>query len=114
MKAINIYLVLLALGILLPLYFFVPFIIQYGLDVNIFFQQLFSSNIGGFFGMDVFVSGAVTIYFILAESRRLDIRYGPWCLLGLVIGVSVALPLFLYIRQRSLDALPQKGVVTQI
>lgn len=108
MNAKKIYLALLTLGITLPLYFFVPFILQYGLDIEKFFQQLFTNNIGGFFGMDVFVSAVVTIYFILAESRRLQIRYGPYCLLGLVVGVSVALPLFLYIRQHHLDAMPQK------
>ena len=105
MKTRHVYLLLLALGTALPLCFFVPFVLSHGLDVEIFFQQLFANSIGGFFGMDVLVSGGATILFILIESRRLQIQRGPWCLLGLGVGVSMALPLFLYMRQRRLDEL---------
>ncbi|WP_416052621.1 DUF2834 domain-containing protein [Cupriavidus basilensis] len=63
--------------------------------------------------MDVLVSGIVTIVFTLSEfSPRLAIRSGPQCLLGLLVGVSVALPLFLFVRHRHVisrrSAAPQR------
>jgi len=103
MKSNAIYVWLLALGAALPLAFFMPFLQSNGLHFRLFIQQLFANQISGFFAMDVLVSGLATIAFTLAESRRLRMRHGPWCLLGLCIGVSVALPLFLWVRQRHLN-----------
>lgn len=107
MKTSTIYLVLSILGTALPLSFFVPFVAAHGLDVPLFFAQLFANRISGFFAMDVLVSGLVTVVFTLSESRRLGLRQGPWCLLGLGVGVSLALPLFLWLRQRHLEASAQ-------
>ncbi|MHA7682605.1 DUF2834 domain-containing protein [Cupriavidus sp. PET2-C1] len=94
------YLILIVLGAVLPLYFLMPFLLENGLDVRLFLGELFANAIGRFFAMDVLVSGIVTIVFTLSESRRLAIRSGPLCLLGLLVGVSVALPLFLFVRHR--------------
>lgn len=104
MKLNSLYVVLLILGAALPLAFFLPFLQAQGLDVSAFFGQLFANHISGFFAMDVLMAGLVTIAFTLSESRRLQMRQGPWCLLGLLIGVSVALPLFLWVRQRHLNS----------
>lgn len=104
MKKSTVYLILLVLGTVLPLAFLVPFVADEGLDVPLFLAQLFANRISGFFAMDVLVCAAVTIVFTLTESRRLSLRSGPWCLLGLMIGVSLALPLFLWVRQRHIEA----------
>ena len=108
MKKSSLYLLLLVLGAALPLAFFIPFVAAEGLDVPLFLAQLFANRISGFFAMDVLVSGVVTIVFILVESRRLALSSGPWCLLGLLVGVSLALPLFLWLRQRHLEAAPTR------
>ncbi|WOD08280.1 DUF2834 domain-containing protein [Marinomonas sp. GJ51-6] len=99
-----VFLVLCVLGTLLPLSQFIPWVVENGLDVPLFFQELFSTKIGGFFGMDVIVSAVVLILFIFAEGKRLEM---PNLWLPVVatfsVGVSLGLPLFLYMRQNQLD-----------
>ena len=105
MKLRHVYLALSVLGCVLPLYFHVQFFAQHGIDLPLFLAQLFVNPISSFFAMDVLVSGALTVIFIAAETRRLRVKSGLWCLLGLSVGVSLALPAFLYLRQRQLDRL---------
>lgn len=99
-----VFLVLCVLGTLLPLSQFIPWVVENGLDMPLFFQELFSTKIGGFFGMDVIVSAVVLILFIFAEGKRLEM---PNLWLPVVatfsVGVSLGLPLFLYMRQNQLD-----------
>lgn len=101
MKLKTIYLILCGAGVLLPYWQFVPWVAAHGLNLSLFFQQLFANRIGAFFGMDVFVSAVALVVFMRAESARLafrDARLLPLLAL-LTVGVSLALPLFLYIRE---------------
>lgn len=111
MKKSTVYLILLVLGTVLPLAFLVPFVTEQGVDVPLFLAQLFANRISAFFAMDVLVSAAVTIAFTLMESRRLSLRSGPWCLLGMMVGVSLALPLFLWVRQRHIEAATDRQAI---
>jgi hypothetical protein len=99
-----IYLVLCVVGVLLPYWQFVPWFLEHGLDISLFIQQLFANHIGAFFGLDVIVSSVVLWIFIFAEGGRLGMR-GLWIpVIGsLLVGVSLGLPLFLYMRQVHLD-----------
>lgn len=98
-----VYLLLLVLGTVLPLSQFFPFVTRYGLNVNLFFSQLFANRISSFFAMDVLVSAVVIIIFTAYESRRLNISNTWICYAGLVFaGVSCALPLFLFMRENRL------------
>jgi hypothetical protein len=98
------YLVFCLLGTLLPSSQFVPWLLAHGLDVPLFFQELFATRIGGFFGMDVFVSAAVLWTLVVLEGRRLGVRH-LWApvVATLAVGVSLGLPLFLYLRQARLE-----------
>ncbi|HEU5154157.1 MAG TPA: DUF2834 domain-containing protein [Gemmatimonadales bacterium] len=97
----NLYLGLSVLGTVLPYSQFIPFIREYGWDARLFVEQLFATRIGGFFGMDVIVSSLVLWVFVFAEGRRLGIRH-LWAPIAanLVVGVSLGLPLFLYLREQ--------------
>ena len=53
MKAERIYLGLCVLGILIPYTQFVPFIREHGFDLPLLVDQLFSTHIDGFLGLDV-------------------------------------------------------------
>lgn len=99
-----IYLLLCLVGIVLPLSQFIPWVLAHGLDLPLFFKELFSTHIGGFFGLDVIVSAIVLLVFIAGEGRRLDMRR-LWLpvLATLSVGVSFGLPLFLYMRQRRIE-----------
>jgi hypothetical protein len=100
----NIYLALAVIGTVLPYSQFIPFLRESGLDVRLFVEQLFATRIGGFFGMDVIVSSVVLWVFVRAEGRRLGMRH-LWAPLVaiLTVGVSLGLPLFLYLRERRLQ-----------
>ena len=99
MKAL--YLGLCVLGTVLPYSQFIPFLREHGLDMRLFLEQLFATRIGAFFGMDVIVSSLVLWVFVFAEGRRLRIRH-LWVPIAanLAVGVSLGLPLFLYLRER--------------
>lgn len=97
----KIYILLCVLGTLLPLFELVPWIIDNGFDYFLFVQELFSTRIGGFFGMDVIVSAVVLFVFIFSEGNRLNMNK-LWVpvVATFSIGVSLGLPLFLLMRQR--------------
>jgi hypothetical protein len=104
MKPRTICLVLCILGVALPYWQFLPWLAANGLNMHLFFQQLFANRIGAFFGMDVFVSAVALLVFSRSESWRLGVL-GRWLPLIAVItvGVSLGLPLLLYIRERRLE-----------
>ncbi len=99
-----IYVVLCILGFVLPYSQVIPFVIENGLDLKIFFQQLFVNQISTDFGMDVFVSSLVFWVFVFWEGWRLKMRY-LWIYVAsnLIVGLSLGLPLFLLMRHRQID-----------
>ena len=105
-----VYLLLCLLGTLLPGSQFVPWLLDHGLDLSRFFRDLFANGIGGFFGMDVFVSTAVLWTFVALEGRRLGVPH-LWApvVASLAVGVSLGLPLFLYLRQAQLERVAELG-----
>src|SRR6266446_3334390 len=104
MKRRHRYLALAILGILLPYWQFVPWLFEHGLDLSLFFRELFANRIGAFFAMDVLVSAIVLIIFVQVEGRRLGMHRLWIPVVGtLLFGVSLGLPLFLYLRQIELD-----------
>jgi hypothetical protein len=106
MKLRHGYLGLCVIGATLPYSQLLPWIATHGLDLPLFFQELFSTRISGFFALDVLVSATVLVMFILSEGRRLDLsRLWLPVVATLLVGVSLGLPLFLYMRQRKLDRL---------
>jgi hypothetical protein len=99
-----VYLLLCLLGTLLPYSQLVPWLLVHGLDLPLFFHELFANRIGGFFEMDMFVSTAVLWTLVALEGRQLGVRHA-WApiVASLVVGVSLGLPLFLYLRQSRLE-----------
>ena len=104
MRVRYIYLALCILGALLPYSQFVPWALEYGLNLPLFFEQLFANRIGGFFGLDVVICALVLWVFVLVEGRRLGLPC-LWLPVGasLIVGPSLGFPLFLYMRQVHLD-----------
>lgn len=99
-----IYLVLCIAGVILPYAQFIPFLREHGLDLPLFFQQLFATPVSGFFGMDVIVSSLALWVFVYSEGARLKMRrLWIYVVCNLLVGVSLGLPLFLLMRQVKLD-----------
>jgi hypothetical protein len=105
MKAKTLYLLLCVLGTALPYWQFIPWVVaHHGVPIPFFINELFSTRIGSFFGMDVLVSAIVLIVFGRVEASRLEIKHRWLAAPALVlVGVSLAFPLFLYLREASLE-----------
>lgn len=92
-------------GTILPLSQFIPFLKNHGLDVPLFFEQLFQNNVSGFFAIDVIVSSLVLWFFVFSEGRRRKMKnLWVYILCNLAVGVSLALPLFLFFRERRINS----------
>lgn len=113
MKLATVYLVLCVPGVALPYGQFMPWIAQNGLNMSLLFHELFANRISTFFGMDVLVSAAVLVVFMRNESLRLPVVHRWLPILALLfVGVSLAFPLFLYLREREREQLaPTLGPV---
>jgi len=104
MKPKTIYLALCFVGALLPYWQFLPWVLEHGLNLSLFARELFVNRISAFFGMDVVVSAIALLVFVRVESSRLGIGR-PWLpiLALLTVGVSLGLPVFLYMRELELE-----------
>jgi hypothetical protein len=112
MKPKTIYLALCLFGAALPYWQFVPWVAAHGLNLRLMFGELFANRISAFFGLDVIVSAVVLLVFIGVEGRRAEIR-NRWfpVLATLTVGVSLGLPLFLYLREQKLERADAIGVI---
>ena len=105
----NVYLFLCILGAAIPYSQFVPWVMENGLQLGLLVHQLFANRISAFFGVDVLVSSVVLLIFMGVEGRLLRIRFRWMPMVGLcAVGISLALPLFLYLRERALEGLPRE------
>ena len=100
------YLVFCVLAVALPYWQFVPWVVaEHGVPLGLFFRDLFANRIGGFFGMDVLVSAVALIFFVRREGKRLGVRHLWLPIAGtLTVGISLGLPLFLYLRERAIES----------
>jgi hypothetical protein len=104
MKPKQLYAILAILGAVLPLWHLVPFVQENGLDIALMFKQLFSAPVSAFFGTDVIVASVVLWVLIAIEGRRAGVpRLWLPVLASIAVGVSLALPLFLFMRESRLE-----------
>ena len=100
----RVYLILAIAGLVLPYYFFVSFLMANGLNGRLFFQELFATKIATFFAVDLVLSCVVFVSFLREEATRHRIG-ASWLYLVvmLTVGLSCALPLFLYARESRIE-----------
>ena len=96
----RVYAVLCVLGFVAPYYFFLRFVAEHGLRLSLLVNQLFANPIAAFFAADVIVSSLVLWVFMYQETRKRSIKLWWVCIIAnLAVGVSLALPLFLLLRE---------------
>ena len=106
MKRKHIYLVLAAIGFVAPYYFFISFLAAHGLDGKEFVGELFGTRISTFFAADLLVSCVVFVRYLGQESSRYSIKHSWVYILALLtVGLSFALPLFLYARESRVESM---------
>ena len=101
----RVYLILAVVGFVGPYYFFVSFLTAHGPDGRAFVQQLFGTPVSAFFAADLLLSSVVFVRYLRQEAARHSIgRWWLYLLALLTVGLSFALPLFLYVRESHLEA----------
>src|SRR5258708_36005183 len=100
MQRKTVYLLLCVAGAILPYWQFVPWVLENGLDVSLLLNQLFANRVSAFFATDVIVSAVVVCVFVGFERSRIGNRWWLPVAAVLAVGVSLELPLALYLRQR--------------
>ena len=95
----HVYLVLAVTGAVVPYVFFVEYFGTHGLSLVGFLSALFANNAAAGFAADLFLSSFV--FWLYMFSRPAAPR--PWLFIGLnlLVGLSCALPAYLYADARS-------------
>jgi len=93
------------MGLLVPYYFLFNFLGANGLNIPLLVGQLFANNISAFFAVDLIISIIVFWFYMVAEANKLQMKnWWLYLLASLAVGLSFALPLFLYFRERKLQS----------
>lgn len=96
----TIFLILAIIGFIAPYYFFLQ---VRAFDLNALLEQFSASAILSGVAMDLLVSVIVFWFFMFSEAKRLQMNPWIYLLATLLVGLSFALPLFLYFRERKLE-----------
>jgi Protein of unknown function (DUF2834). len=104
----SLYLLLTIIGAIAPWSFLLKFFLQNGLDLDLFFQNAFANHVASAVAIDLLICADVFFCFSFIELKRLGLSR-RWLFVYVVatfgIGLSCALPLFLYWRERSLETM---------
>lgn len=99
------YAILAIIGAIVPNVFIGYIIIQQGgFDFTSFLQGAFANSGAQFFALDLLLSVLVFWVFVYFEVRKHRVQYWWIAIIGnFLIGVCFALPMFLYLRERTLE-----------
>jgi hypothetical protein len=98
----NLYLILAILGAVVPYLFFFQFFAELGMDLPAFVGALFANGAAGGFTADLLITSLVFWTYIF--RRKEGPTPWPFVLLNLTIGLSCALPAYLYVSLRAAEA----------
>lgn len=101
MNVRNLYLALAVIGTVIPWLFFGTFFAQHGPDIPLFLQSLFANGAAAGFSVDVLIS--ILVFWIWAWQDAARHKVAHWWLIfpaSCLVGLSLALPLYLYLRER--------------
>ena len=101
----DIFLILAIVGFIVPFYFVFRFMSINGFNTSLLMQQALANNASTAFIADLTISIIVFWVFMFVEANNLHMK-NAWIyfLASSLIGLSFALPLFLYFRERQLEA----------
>lgn len=104
----HFYLAAAIAGAVVPYAFFVDFFADEGVDLPRFIEALFVNGAAGGFTADLLITSAVFWAFMF--TRADGPSPWPFVLANLLIGLSCALPLYLYWQERSREVAPPPTV----
>lgn len=91
----TVYLLLAVVGTVVPYAFLINFTLNEGLDLIAFFGALFANGAVGMFSADLMISSVVFWLYMFSRRER-GPAPGVFVLLNLSIGLSCALPAYLW------------------
>ncbi|KXK23738.1 MAG: hypothetical protein UZ15_CFX003000503 [Chloroflexi bacterium OLB15] len=96
----NFYLVCAIIGTIIPWLFFAHFFRTEGVNLSLFLSSLFANGAAGGFSADVLISILVFWVWSFTDANRHHISRW-WLVLpaSFLVGLSLALPLYLYLRE---------------
>lgn len=99
------YALLALIGTVLPLSQLLPWLLVFGPDARLLIDALLATDIGRFLAAGALLTALAVLVFVVVEGRRLVMR-DLWLpiLATILIGASLGLPLFLYMRERHMAA----------
>lgn len=96
----KLYLVLAIVGAIIPLAFFMQFFSTEGVNLSGFVSALFVNGAAGGFTADLLISSFVFwLYMFQKQKKEKGPKPGLFIFLNLFIGLSCALPAYLYARE---------------
>jgi hypothetical protein len=98
----HLYLLLAIAGAVLPWLFFADFFLEEGMALEVFVAGLFVNGAAGGFAADVLLSSCVFWIYLFSTNTP---RVWLYIVVNLSIGLSCALPLYLYVNE--LEKQPQ-------
>ena len=109
MKPKSIYLALCIVGAIVPYAVVLPCVRAHGLDMGLIVRELFANRVSASFVADVILSSVAFWAFVAIEGRRAAVRR-LWIPVAanVVVGLSLGLPLFLYMREWRLESAPTR------
>jgi len=111
-KPKQLYLTFAVVGLIVPYYFFGRFLLANGFDVRGFVRQVIATPVSTFFASDLLIASLVFLRFLRREAARYAIDDWWLYVLALVaVGLSFALPLFLYTRESRRERLRGAGTL---
>ena len=96
----RLYLLLAVIGAILPMTQFIPWIQAEGWSLSPFIQALFTTLPAAGFTIDLVLTSITFWVFVYSEQRALNVKLFGSVAVNLLIGLSCALPLYLYLRIR--------------
>jgi hypothetical protein len=97
----HFYLATAVMGTVVPWLFFGSFFALHGPDIPLFLQSLFANGAAGGFSADVLIS--IFVFWVWSWRDARERNVARWWLVlpaSFFIGLSLALPLYLYLRER--------------
>lgn len=105
----QIFLVLAVLGTLAPMAAFAPWVAQHGLSIPGLVSEMFATDISRFLSMDLICS-ALAVFAMAARGWKRGVPHAWLAVVGTVsVGVSLGLPLYLYLEARHQEAQRQEA-----
>lgn len=98
------YLVMMVIGTVVPWIFFGGFFASEGVDLPLFVTSLFPNGAASGFTVDVLLSILVFLVWSSIDAQRAGVRRW-WLVLpaSCLVGLSLSLPLYLYLRETARD-----------